>query len=108
MIMIMILKFIIITVINYYHNILYSKLGNIYFYLSYKLKRKLLSTNERADLKLGQDYEAEDINLLIKKGETVAFVGKSGAGKTTLMSLLPRFYDGYEGDIKIDDISIKE
>ena len=55
MIMIMILKFIIITVINYYHNILYSKLGNIYFYLSYKLKRKQLSTNERADLKLGQE-----------------------------------------------------
>ena len=50
----------------------------------------------------------EDINLTINKGETVAFVGKSGAGKTTLMSLLPRFYDGYEGEISIDGISISE
>ena len=50
----------------------------------------------------------EDINLTINKGENVAFVGKSGAGKTTLMSLLPRFYDGYEGDIKIDGVSISE
>ena len=50
----------------------------------------------------------EDINLIINQGETVAFVGKSGAGKTTLMSLLPRFYDGYEGDIKVDGISISE
>ena len=50
----------------------------------------------------------EDINLTINQGETVAFVGKSGAGKTTLMSLLPRFYDGYEGDISIDDKSISE
>jgi len=50
----------------------------------------------------------EDINLTINQGETVAFVGKSGAGKTTLMSLLPRFYDGYQGDIKVDGISISE
>ena len=50
----------------------------------------------------------EDINLTINQGETVAFVGKSGAGKTTLMSLLPRFYDGYNGDIAIDGISISE
>ena len=50
----------------------------------------------------------EDINLTINKGETVAFVGKSGAGKTTLMSLLPRFYDGYEGEIMIDGVSVSE
>jgi len=50
----------------------------------------------------------EDINLTINKGETVAFVGKSGAGKTTLMSLLPRFYDGYEGEIIIDGVSISD
>ncbi len=50
----------------------------------------------------------EDINLTIERGETVAFVGKSGAGKTTLMSLLPRFYGDYEGEIKIDGISIND
>tara|TARA_B100000959_G_scaffold37881_1_gene36674 strand:- start:10921 stop:13743 length:2823 start_codon:yes stop_codon:yes gene_type:complete len=50
----------------------------------------------------------EDINLTINKGETVAFVGKSGAGKTTLLSIIPRFYDDYEGEIKIDNVSIKE
>ena len=48
------------------------------------------------------------INLEIDKGETVAFVGKSGAGKTTLMSLLPRFYDDFHGKIEIDDISLKD
>ena len=50
----------------------------------------------------------KDINLNIIKGESVAFVGKSGAGKTTLMSLLPRFYDGFDGEIKIDDVSLNE
>ena len=49
-----------------------------------------------------------DINLEIEEGESVAFVGKSGAGKTTLMSLLPRFYDNFEGEIKIDDVLLSE
>ena len=49
-----------------------------------------------------------DINLQIEDGESVAFVGKSGAGKTTLMSLLPRFYDDFEGEIKVDDISLTD
>ena len=49
-----------------------------------------------------------DINLDIVEGESVAFVGKSGAGKTTLMSLLPRFYDGFEGEIKIDGVLLNE
>ena len=49
-----------------------------------------------------------NINLTIKKGEIVAFVGHSGAGKTTMADLLPRFYDPSEGKITIDDIDIKE
>ncbi len=49
-----------------------------------------------------------NINLDINTGESVAFVGKSGAGKTTLMSLLPRFYDDFDGEIRIDDVLIKD
>lgn len=47
------------------------------------------------------------INLSIKAGETIAFVGPSGAGKTTISSLIPRFYDVNEGAISIDGIDIR-
>lgn len=50
----------------------------------------------------------KNINLEIKKGETIALVGESGAGKSTLVDLLPRFYDITEGSIKIDNLSIKD
>ncbi|MEP7456437.1 ABC transporter ATP-binding protein [Phyllobacterium sp. SB3] len=49
-----------------------------------------------------------DINLTIKAGETVAFVGSSGAGKTTLCSLLPRFYEVNSGSISLDGIDIRD
>ncbi|MGG4034433.1 ABC transporter ATP-binding protein [Paenibacillus cisolokensis] len=48
-----------------------------------------------------------NINLSVKAGETVAFVGPSGAGKTTICSLLPRFYEVDEGRITIDGIDIR-
>ena len=48
------------------------------------------------------------INLSIAAGESVAFVGRSGAGKTTLVSLLPRFYDLSEGQIFIDGVESKD
>jgi ATP-binding cassette subfamily B protein len=48
------------------------------------------------------------IDLTIKSGETIAFVGPSGAGKTTICSLLPRFYDVNEGKITIDGIDIRD
>lgn len=50
----------------------------------------------------------ENIDLTINAGETVAFVGPSGAGKTTISSLLPRFYDVDEGRITIDGIDIRD
>lgn len=59
-------------------------------------------------------YEGQDslildnINLEISKGQTVAIVGKSGAGKTTLTDLLPRFYDPISGNIFIDKINLKD
>jgi len=49
-----------------------------------------------------------DINLKIKKGQTVAIVGKSGAGKSTLADLLPRFMDSDKGSILIDGIDIRD
>ncbi|MBB6453773.1 ATP-binding cassette subfamily B protein [Salirhabdus euzebyi] len=50
----------------------------------------------------------QGINLQLHAGETVAFVGPSGAGKTTICSLIPRFYDVDEGSISIDGIDIRE
>jgi subfamily B ATP-binding cassette protein MsbA len=48
------------------------------------------------------------INLKIQKGETVALVGQSGSGKSTMVDLIPRFYDVEQGEIKIDGIDIKD
>mgnify|MGYP001393921934 FL=1 len=50
----------------------------------------------------------ENINIQIKGGSMVAFVGQSGAGKTTIMNLLPRFYDPQKGSITIDDQKINQ
>ena len=49
-----------------------------------------------------------EVTLAIAPGETVAFVGRSGAGKTTLVNLLPRFYDASEGCIRLDGHDIRE
>ena len=54
------------------------------------------------------DYVLKDINLKINPGEYVALVGTSGAGKTTICSLLPRFYEVSEGKILIDGHNIKD
>jgi ATP-binding cassette subfamily B multidrug efflux pump len=56
----------------------------------------------------GDDWVLKDINLDIKSGERVAIVGATGAGKTSIISLLLRFYNFQKGDIKLDGISIKD
>lgn len=55
-----------------------------------------------------QDWVLRDINLKVNVGEVVALVGSSGGGKTTLVNLIPRFYDVTNCEILIDDIDIKE
>ncbi|MGM1045666.1 MAG: ABC transporter ATP-binding protein [Bacillota bacterium] len=55
----------------------------------------------------GKGKVLNHINFTVKKGETVALVGPSGAGKTTICSLLPRFYDIDSGSIRIDGMDIK-
>ncbi len=54
------------------------------------------------------DYVLKDISLTVNKGETIALVGLSGGGKTTLCNLLPRFYETSEGVIKIDGRDIRD
>ena len=49
-----------------------------------------------------------EINLDVKKGETFAIIGATGCGKTSLVNLIPRFYDATEGSVKIDGVSIKD
>jgi len=50
----------------------------------------------------------KDISFTAKRGETIAFIGSTGSGKSTLINLIPRFYDVTEGSIKIDGIDIRE
>lgn len=54
------------------------------------------------------DYVLKDINLVIKSHSNVGIIGKTGSGKSTLVNLIPRFYDINEGSILIDDINIKD
>lgn len=49
-----------------------------------------------------------DVNIKVEKGRTVAIVGESGAGKTTLVDLIPRFYDVTEGSVSIDGIDVRD
>lgn len=54
------------------------------------------------------DYVLQDISFTAKEGETVAFIGSTGSGKSTLISLVPRFYDTTEGDIFVDGINVRD
>ena len=54
------------------------------------------------------EYLLEDISFKANKGETVAFIGSTGSGKSTLINLVPRFYDATKGEVLIDGVNVKE
>jgi ABC-type multidrug transport system fused ATPase/permease subunit len=55
----------------------------------------------------GSEWILKNLSFTVAKGETVAIVGPTGAGKSTIVQLIPRLYDVQEGDIRIDGVSIK-
>ena len=60
------------------------------------------------NFKYGSEYVIKNVSFDIPKGKSVALVGQSGSGKSTIANLLPRFYDLKEGEITIDSINIKD
>lgn len=54
------------------------------------------------------EYLLKDISFKANKGDTVAFIGSTGSGKSTLINLVPRFYDATEGEVLVDGINVKE
>ena len=54
------------------------------------------------------EYLLKDINLKVNSGETVAFIGSTGSGKSTLINLIPRFYDVTDGEIIVDGVNVKD
>ena len=58
--------------------------------------------------KYGEQWVLKDINLVIPKGKTIALVGQSGSGKSTMVDLIPRYYDVQEGEVLIDGVNVKE
>jgi len=55
-----------------------------------------------------EEYVLRDISFRANKGETVAFIGSTGCGKSTVVNLVPRFYDATEGEILVDGINVRE
>ena len=74
-------------------------------------------TNERGTIEFknvsfkypdAKEYLLRDISFKANQGETVAFIGSTGSGKSTLINLIPRFYDATEGTVLVDGIDVKE
>lgn len=55
-----------------------------------------------------EEYVLEHISFSAKKGETIAFIGATGCGKSTAINLIPRFYDATEGEVLVDGVNVKE
>ena len=54
------------------------------------------------------EYVLQDLNFKAEKGQTVAFIGSTGSGKSTAINLVPRFYDATEGEILVDGVNVKD
>ena len=55
-----------------------------------------------------ENYIIKDINFKANKGETIAFIGRTGSGKSTVINLIPRLYDATDGEVLVDGINVKE
>lgn len=55
-----------------------------------------------------EEYLLKNISFKVNKGETIAFIGSTGSGKSTLINLVPRFYDATDGAVLVDGINVKE
>ena len=55
-----------------------------------------------------EEYILENISFKVEKGQTVAFIGSTGSGKSTLINLIPRFYDVTDGEVLVDNINVKD
>ena len=75
------------------------------------------TTNERGTVEFknvsfkypdAEEYLLRNISFKAEKGQTVAFIGSTGSGKSTLINLIPRFYDATEGEVLVDGVNVKE
>lgn len=73
-----------------------------------EFKESICFKNVYFKYELGEKPSLKNINITIEKGDTIAIVGTSGAGKSTFVDLIPRFYDVTTGEIIIDGINIKD
>jgi len=55
-----------------------------------------------------EEYMLENISFKANKGETIAFIGSTGSGKSTLINLIPRFYDATDGEVLVDGVNVKD
>ncbi len=55
-----------------------------------------------------EEYLLKDISFKVNKGETIAFIGSTGSGKSTLINLVPRFYDATEGEVLVDGVNVRD
>lgn len=85
-----------------------SKIKNGTFTEDTSVKGKVEFKNVYFKYPDADEYVLENISFVANKGETVAFIGSTGSGKSTLINLVPRFYDATDGNILIDNVSITD